>query len=1099
MKKIILVVWGLVAAAAPFAQCAFDNVLSGAPVTPTCPGTTNVTLTSGQYALVNVTSGVQYTFATCGLTGCDTQISLYNAAGTISYGYNDDACGLQSTVIWTATYTGQLALLLDQYYCSNGCTSQISITCPAPPPPPCVAAPVPNDACYQMVIGLDPTCCSTAWTAACQNTYDNCTTVSFPYTGAPTSWTVPNCVTNITVTSGGASGASVGGAVGGDGATVTATIPVNTGDVITMDIGGAGTGATPGYNGGGLGWNSSDGNPNYGSGGGGGATEVSVNGSLTIVAAGGGGCGGGSVSNNPGGDGGCTTGQVITPASPWIGVGGGGGTQTAPGAGGAPWFGVPPGGSPGVGMTGGMGGQWQTAPGGGGGGGYFGGGGGGNDGCCTGANGGAGGGGGSSLVPAGGGCSQGTNVGNGMVTIAYIGGGATATITPGLICEGSTATVEIIGATGTIQWEESTDGGTTFTPIPGATTAIYTTAALTQDMCYRAEETGGSCTLTPYTNTVCVTVTPMPAPNAGLDDSICFPTPYVLQGTSSGGTTTWSQTAGTGTSSFAPNSAALNAAVTPTANGMHTYTLTEVDPTGVCPSATDDVNIFFSEEFHTTAFTDPTCNGYSDGSITITSTGLIGAVDYSFDGGTTYQASNTSGLTLPSGTYTVISRDILGCTKQSTVTLTDPPLVVVSVSNDTTVCQNGTATVSASATGGTTYLFHWSQTASTAAVQTVTPTVPTTVTVFAENEFGCVSTPLDIDITLHTPITVVITPNDTVCPGYPSSHTVTASGGYMGYNYAWTANGTAIAGGSNVQNVNPNSQTAYCVTVSDGCETTPVNICTNTLMREVPNPIFTSDTTGGCAPATIEFENLTTLIAPAYVDSVNWIIEGVVYHDLTPFSHTFVNVGSYDIYLEVYSNFGCHNAITVDDYITVHPYPEAMFYAQPNPTTIFDTEVDFNNLSTPGNNQYFWTFGGGNPSNSTSDSPTVTYPEGVAAQYPVQLITINEFNCADTIQGIVDVQSDILIFAPNAFTPDGDEFNEYWRVYIDGIDIYDFHLTIYNRWGEIVWESYNPEGMWDGSYGSTMAKNGTYVWVIEAKDKFSDKKLEWRGHVTVLK
>jgi len=41
--------------------------------------------------------------------------------------------------------------------------------------------------------------------------------------------------------------------------------------------------------------------------------------------------------------------------------------------------------------------------------------------------------------------------------------------------------------------------------------------------------------------------------------------------------------------------------------------------------------------------------------------------------------------------------------------------------------------------------------------------------------------------------------------------------------------------------------------------------------------------------------------------------------------------------------------------------------------------------------------------------------------------------------------------------------------------------------------------MWDGSYGSTMAKNGTYVWVIEAKDKFSDKKLEWRGHVTVLK
>jgi gliding motility-associated-like protein len=95
--------------------------------------------------------------------------------------------------------------------------------------------------------------------------------------------------------------------------------------------------------------------------------------------------------------------------------------------------------------------------------------------------------------------------------------------------------------------------------------------------------------------------------------------------------------------------------------------------------------------------------------------------------------------------------------------------------------------------------------------------------------------------------------------------------------------------------------------------------------------------------------------------------------------------------------------------------------------------------------------------------------------------------------------NNVILFAPNIFTPDGDAFNELWRVYIDGIDIYDFHLTVFNRWGEIVWESYNPEGMWDGTYGSTESKTGTYVWVIEAKDKFSDKKLEWRGHVTVLK
>lgn len=961
---------------------------------------------------------------------------------------------------------------------------------PPPPPPPCVAAPV-TGACYDLVIFTDPTCCNTAWTTACQDLYDGCVEVTI-VDGTP--WNVPPCVNDIYVE---ASGAAGGGPNGGQGAVIEGMLPVTPGDVVVTQIGtpgGPGVGGVPGGGAGALASTLPD--AGYG---GGGATTITINGTLVLVAGAGGGQSGGNT-DQQGGDGGCNAG---IPAPGWsFGVAGSPGTQVSGGTGGPPWGGGNAG-FPGSYLQGGAGAVdpcYNLGPGGGGGGGYYGGGGGGSDCWPGGSLGGGSGGGGSSLVPAGMSCTPGSAApGPGDVTVAYIPGSITATISSNLICEGDDVTLEVVGSSGTLQWQTAPTTAGPWTNIPGATTAIYTTGPLNADACFRAEETGGACATTPYSNTVCVTVSPMPAPFAGIDDSICFPTAYVLQGTSSGGTTTWSQTSGTGTSSFAPNSAALNASVTPTANGMHTYTLTEVDPTGVCPSATDDVNIFFSEEDHTTSFTDPTCNGYSDGSITITSTGLIGAIDYSFDNGATYQVSNTSGLSLPSGTYTVISRDMLGCTFTSTVTLTDPPLVVVSVSNDTTVCQNGTATVSASATGGTTYLFHWSQTASTAAVQTVMPTAPTTVSVFAENEFGCVSTPLDIDITLYNPISLTITSNDTVCPGDLTSHTVTATGGHNGYNYVWTANGTAIAGGSNVQNVNPTSQTMYCVTVSDACETTPVNICTNTLMREVPNPIFTSDTTGGCAPATIEFENLTTLIAPVYVDSVTWIIEGVTYHDLTPFSHTFVNVGSFDIYLEVYTNYGCHNSITVDDYVTVHPYPETMFYAQPNPTTIFDTEVDFNNLSTPGNNTYYWTFGGGNPSSSTSESPTVTYPEGIAAQYPVQLTTTNEFNCATTVNGIVDVQSDILIFAPNAFTPDGDEFNEYWRVYIDGIDIYDFHLTIYNRWGEIVWESYNPEGMWDGSYGSTMAKNGTYVWAIEAKDKFSDKKVEWRGHVTVLK
>ncbi|MCB0783586.1 MAG: hypothetical protein KDC02_05025, partial [Flavobacteriales bacterium] len=90
-----------------FPQCGNDNVQTGTAVTPNCPGTTTIScVQGGQYALVNVVAGNTYTFSTCGAT-FDTQITLYNNTGGPSIGYNDDACGLQSTVTWTATFTGQ--------------------------------------------------------------------------------------------------------------------------------------------------------------------------------------------------------------------------------------------------------------------------------------------------------------------------------------------------------------------------------------------------------------------------------------------------------------------------------------------------------------------------------------------------------------------------------------------------------------------------------------------------------------------------------------------------------------------------------------------------------------------------------------------------------------------------------------------------------------------------------------------------------------------------------------------------------------------------------------------------------------------------------
>ena len=201
------------------------------------------------------------------------------------------------------------------------------------------------------------------------------------------------------------------------------------------------------------------------------------------------------------------------------------------------------------------------------------------------------------------------------------------------------------------------------------------------------------------------------------------------------------------------------------------------------------------------------------------------------------------------------------------------------------------------------------------------------------------------------------------------------------------------------------------------------------------------------------------------------------------------------------TDVGCVFDTTYVDYIDAYDYPHALYAYSPNPATIYETEVSFTDFSTPNIVSWLWEFGtNGALGVSTDQNPTVVFPEGQVGTYPILLYVWNATGCKDSIIGEVNVVNDVVLFAPNIFTPDGDSFNEFWRVFINGIDIYDFHLTMFNRWGEIVWESYNPEGAWNGRYGDQeIVKDGVYVWVIEAKDTYNDKKYEFRGHVTVLK
>ncbi|MGB1508085.1 MAG: gliding motility-associated C-terminal domain-containing protein, partial [Crocinitomicaceae bacterium] len=84
--------------------------------------------------------------------------------------------------------------------------------------------------------------------------------------------------------------------------------------------------------------------------------------------------------------------------------------------------------------------------------------------------------------------------------------------------------------------------------------------------------------------------------------------------------------------------------------------------------------------------------------------------------------------------------------------------------------------------------------------------------------------------------------------------------------------------------------------------------------------------------------------------------------------------------------------------------------------------------------------------------------------------------------------------------PDGDEFNQIFQpVFTSGFDPYDFNLKIYNRWGQLVFESNDNNQGWDGTYGGELVQDGLYTWKIEFKSISNDERFIHTGHVNLLK
>ncbi|MES2138141.1 MAG: PKD domain-containing protein [Bacteroidota bacterium] len=278
--------------------------------------------------------------------------------------------------------------------------------------------------------------------------------------------------------------------------------------------------------------------------------------------------------------------------------------------------------------------------------------------------------------------------------------------------------------------------------------------------------------------------------------------------------------------------------------------------------------------------------------------------------------------------------------------------------------------------------------------------------------------------------------------------------------------------------------------------------CADTVSKIInvnPKPVvnFTANDTVGCEPLCIYFQSSST---PSASISLAWDLgDGSPVNNSQIFEYCYSNDSIYaanyfNVTLTATSDSGCISTLSKNNYITVYPSTNASFTVQPAITSITDPLISITNLST-GANYWNWSFG------DTVTSAVVapfshTYAD--TGTYTITLITSTQYNCVDTAYHTVIIEPDFKFYIPSAFTPDGDGINDSFTG--KGIFIFDYKMSIFDRWGNLIFFSDNISKPWNGraNRGGDIAEADIYVYVVKVID-FNKKEHNYSGTVTLLR
>jgi gliding motility-associated-like protein len=251
---------------------------------------------------------------------------------------------------------------------------------------------------------------------------------------------------------------------------------------------------------------------------------------------------------------------------------------------------------------------------------------------------------------------------------------------------------------------------------------------------------------------------------------------------------------------------------------------------------------------------------------------------------------------------------------------------------------------------------------------------------------------------------------------------------------------------------------------------------------------FTGPTTG-CAPDSVQFTD----------ESVggmqwNWSFGDGSTSTLESPAHYYPNAGTYQIKLVVTDTFTCNKIDSTTATLVLQAKPTAGFSWGPNPPTT-NTPVVFTNTSSPDAVSFKWLFGDGDTLFTTSRD-TVLHQYNKTGTYNACLIAFNANGCSDTVCQVVSAEVVPDLDVPNAFTPG--RFGVNGVIKVKGFAIQSMDWKIYNRWGQLVFESESPDIGWNGYFKGQLQPMDVYAYTLSVL--FTDgTKARKTGDITLLR